>query len=315
MAPLFSVIIPTYNSATKVVRAINSVLAQTFDNYEIWVIDDGSTDGTCAALASFGAQIHICYQPNQGAAVARNQGIAQAHGTYIAFLDADDWWYPQKLARFANAIHSYPESGLLYSPVDFFTATGRKLWTYVSEDRGKGNYIALLQRDFVLTSSAIARRHCFSEVGTFDRTLSHCEDWDMWIRIARHFPLHRVPEALTAYEYMAGDSLTSSTRRWIQAHDQLLAKILHDDPSLSNQQRRAVRSAFAYRKGKIYLAAGEEQSALQSFRQARGLSWFNWQAWLYELVLALPPLRRHLPRRIQRALRLPGAHPEIMEQE
>ncbi len=156
MKPLFSVIIPTYNSASKITRAVKSVLAQTFKEYEIWVIDDGSTDETRSVLEPFGTQVHYHYQANQGVAGARNQGARYASGAYLAFLDADDWWYPEKLERVAQAISAAPEVGLFYSQVDFFNEAGTKLWTYHSEDRGSRNYHTLLLRDFVLTSSAVA---------------------------------------------------------------------------------------------------------------------------------------------------------------
>lgn len=306
MSPLFSVVIPTYNSASKVTHAIKSVLAQKFKDYEIWVIDDGSTDNTQTALQPFADQIHYHYQENQGAAAARNQGITHARGTYVAFLDADDWWYPQKLARVAEAIPTWPDTGLFYSQVDFLNAAGEKLWTYRSEDRGTSNYLTLLKRDFVMTSSTVVKKTCFTEVGTFDITLSRCQDWDMWIRITRNYPIHLIAEPLSAYAYMAAGSLTANTTRWIQAHDQLLKKIMTDDPHLTPAYQRQIRSAFAYRKGKIYLAAREDHPALQEFRKALTHHWRNWQAWPYWFLLKYPFIRQYLlPTRIKHALRLP----------
>ncbi len=309
MKPLFSVIIPTYNSASKITRAVQSVLAQTFKDYEIWVIDDGSTDETRSVLEPFGEQIHYHYQANQGVAGARNQGAQYASGTYLAFLDADDWWYPQKLERVAQAISTAPEVGLFYSQVDFFNESGTKLWTYRSEDRGRRNYHTLLQRDFVLTSSAVAKTDCLTQMGRFDGAVSPCEDWDMWLRIAWRFPICLIPEPLSAYEYQASSSLTSGTQHWVQAHDRLLDKILATDPDMTPFLRRRIRSAIAYRKGKIYLAAREDASALHAFQEALRIRPLFWQSWLYWGVLRSRLLRKLLPQRIKYAMRLPEAQP------
>ena len=308
-SPLFSVVIPTYNCADKVTRAVESVMAQTFKDYEIWVIDDGSTDDTRAALGPFSNQLNYVYQANSGVAAARNRGIRHARGDYVAFLDADDQWYPQKLERVAQAVQSNPDVGLCYSQVDFCGRDGSMLWTYHSQDSGVSNYRALLETDYVMTSSAVVRKSCFAQVGEFDDALSPCEDWDMWIRIARAFPIRLIPETLVAYEYMGAGSLTSGHLRWVEAHDRVMEKAFAADPRLGLAVRRRVGSAVAYRKGKIYLAAGGEAAAAQEFRQSMKLRWGNGRSWLYWVVLRHQWVRRVLPGRVKWMLRLPEALP------
>lgn len=304
-APLFSVVIPTYNCADKIGRAVQSVLDQTLSDYDIWVIDDGSTDGTRSALERVATRINYVYQPNQGVAVARNRGIERARGDYVAFLDADDWWYPPKLERVAQAIRLRPSAGLFYSQVDLVDQAGSRLWTYRSLDRGAGNYRALLEADFVMTSSVVAKATCVAHVGGFDGEVVPCEDWDLWIRIARVFAIHLIPEILVAHEHMVGGSLSSDTLRWAQAHDRVVEKVFASDAGLTGSVRQRVQSAVHYRKGKIYLAARDEPAAVQEFRQSIAHNRANWQSWLYWLVLRHPTLQRWIPRRARRALRLP----------
>ena len=308
MPPLFSVVIPTYNSGSKLVRAVQSVLAQSTADCEILVIDDGSMDGTREKLQPWLGRVQYVRQANAGAAAARNHGISLASGKYVAFLDADDWWHSNKLERVARAAAALPEVGLFHSQVDFVTPQGEKLWTYRSEDHGPGNYTALLQTDFVMTSSAVVRRDMFDTVGDFDTSLPPCEDWDMWIRIAREHSMHLIREPLVAYEYMAGDSLTSGTAAWIEAHDAVMNKSLQADPSLSPRQQCRVRSAVAYRKAKIYLAARDELSAIKQLSNSVSHDRLRWQAWLYLVVLRSPVIRKRLPDRLKKALRLPESY-------
>jgi len=308
-AGVFSAVIPTYNCANKLRCAVESVLAQTFPDYEIWVIDDGSTDDTRAALEPFSNQLNYVYQANSGVAAARNRGIECARGDYVAFLDADDRWYPHKLERVAQAVQSNPDVGLYYSQVDFYGRDGSMLWTYRSQDSGVRNYRTLLETDYVMTSSAVVRKSCFAQVGGFDVELSRCQDWDMWIRIARAFPIRLIPETLVAYQYMGAGSLTSAYLRWVEAHDRVMEKAFAADPQLGPAVRWRVRSAVAHRKGKIYLAAGDEAAALHEFRQSVKLRWGNGRSWLYWVVLRHQWVRRALPGRVKWKLRLPEVMP------
>ena len=285
------------------------MLAQTFKDYEIWVIDDGSTDDTRAALEPSSSWLNYRYRPNSGVAAARNRGIESARGDYVAFLDADDWWYPQKLGRVARAIQSHRDTGLFYSQADYCSESRSILRTYRSRDVGLRNYPALLEADFVVVSSAVVLRSCFAQLGGFDGELSPCADWDMWIRIARAFPIQLIPETLVAYEYMGAGSMTSDHQRWISEHDKVMEQAFAADPQLGPNVRRRVRSAVAYRKGKIYLAAGDEAAAVHEFWQSVKLRWGNGRSWLYWIVLRHRWVRRVLPGRVKWMLRLSEVMP------
>jgi glycosyltransferase involved in cell wall biosynthesis len=306
MSPLFSVIIPTYNRARKVVRAVQSVMAQTFDDYEIWVIDDGSTDDTYGALSCLkDGRINYVCQSNSGVAIARNTGIARARGKYIAFLDSDDRWYPTKLERAARAIHAHPDVGLFYSRVEYVRETGAKLWAPNIRNVGDNGYRALLVGNFVAMSAAVVKKSCFDLVGVFD--IPDCEDWDMWIRIARFFPIRMIDEALVIIEHLSSDS-RSSYQYLGNVHDNVLDKAFRADPQLREALKRRARAGVACTKGRICLWAGEEASALKEFRQSVSLNRANWRALIYLGLLSFPLLRRQLPRRIKRAIRLPEAY-------
>ena len=199
--PLFSVIIPTYNRTAKLVRAVESVLQQTCQDFDLWVIDDGSTDATQEALEPFAGRLNYCYQANQGTCVARNTGIQNSNGRYIAFLDSDDHWLPDKLAVIEEAIQAHPEVGVFYSSVTNVDEDGRILWEVHAREVHGSAYIEMLKADFMVLSSVVVKRECLKETGLFDAALKMSEDWDLLIRLARQYPILAVPETLVIFEY------------------------------------------------------------------------------------------------------------------
>jgi GT2 family glycosyltransferase len=305
MTPLFSVVIPTYNRAVKVVRAVESVLAQTLADYEVWVVDDGSSDDTAQRLAPYQERIHYLRQANGGVAAARNRGIQASSGRYIALLDSDDRWHPHKLAAMARAITAYPQAGLFYSQFEAVDEAGQRLWVDRSRVVRGSAYHTLLRGDFLATSSAVIQRECLDFAGGFDPLMTPCEDWDLWLRISRKYSLHLVPEILVAFEHIPHDKLSSNTRAWLAAHDRVIEKALAADPALGADVRRAVRANLAYVKGRVCLQGGGEQEALAFFRQAAALQPALLKAQWFALVLSSPRLRRLLPRAVRRRMRLP----------
>lgn len=306
MPPLFSVVIPTYNRAHRILRAVESVLSQTFKDFEIWVIDDGSVDDTEAVLRPFEGRLNYWHQRNGGVANARNTGIEKSRGAYIAFLDSDDWWYPRKLEVVARAIEENPSAGLFYSKFDVSDHTCRKLWTPHIRGVSGHAYKALLVKDFVATSTAVVRKDCFDQAGMFDTALSGCEDWDMWIRIARFFPIQFIPEILVAYERLSPDSLGVTTP-WVTAAEEVVNKAIYADDQLEPVVKRQMYFSLAFFKGLVHLGRREDALARKGFRTALSLNPLAWKAWIYLIVLSFPTLRRRLPQRIKLAMRLPEA--------
>jgi glycosyltransferase involved in cell wall biosynthesis len=197
-SPAVSVIIPTHNRAHIIPQTIDSVLAQTFRDFEIIVIDDGSTDDTSAVLQHrYGEQITCIRIQNSGLPAARNTGITAARGQYIAFLDDDDAWLPDKLKLQTALMQNNPSLGLVYCGCYTIAADD----TVISETRPlkRGALFEDLLRsnDIVGSASAVlVAGSVFSRAGCFDETLTACEDWDLWIRIARDYPVDFVDQPL-----------------------------------------------------------------------------------------------------------------------
>lgn len=307
MSPLFSVIIPTYNCAGKIVRAVHSVLAQTHTDYEILVIDDGSLDNTVEVLKPFENLIKYQRKSNGGVSTARNLGIELAKGDYVAFLDADDWWYPTKLQRVAHHIKARPDVCLFYTNLDLVKNSGKKLWTSYTCDKGAKSYLALLKGNYISTSTIVARRDVLMEMGGFDISLPSCEDWDLWIRMARFHPILHIAEVLSAYEYLS-DGLSSHTDAWVKAHDKVLDKSFRSDANIDIKLQNRIRGGIEYVKGRIYLESKDDTKALCAFRQSVKLYPFNWRAWIYIPILNSSYLRHKLPLPIKKALRLPEGY-------
>ena len=274
-------------------------------DYEIVVVDDGSDDTEALLQRSFGERVRYFRGPAAGVAAGRNLGIARSRGEFVAFLDSDDFWYPQKLERAAEMLERHPEIGLCYSKMDICDSDGRRLRT--PPIRVKRNvYPSIVEGNFIFNSTVVVKKSCLDGVGGFDTALSGCEDWELWIRVTRHCQALLIDEPLVAYEYQSAGSFTRRYQTWVAAHDEVTAKALREDPSLAERADR-VRAGAAYAKASIYLAAGEEALALEQFRQAARLNPAHWRARIYAVVLSWAIVRRVLPRRLKVALRLPEA--------
>jgi len=193
--PAVSVIITTYNRREFVREAIESVLAQDFSDYEIIVVDDGSTDGTREALGAI-KNITYCYQENRGVSRARNQGLEIAQGRFISFLDSDDLWTPKKLAIQTGLMQRSSETSVSYTDEIWIRKGSR-----VNPKNKHRKYSGLifercLPLCIISPSSVMLRREVFEIVDGFDESLPVCEDYDLWLRIAARFPILFIDEKL-----------------------------------------------------------------------------------------------------------------------
>lgn len=206
--PLISVVIPVYNGEKTIRETLESLLNQTFTDFEALVINDGSQDATLDVVASFkDSRIKVFSYPNSGPSASRNRGIALASGEYISFLDADDLWTSDKLEAQLQALQAYPEAALAYSWTDFINESNQFL--------RRGSYINvtgdvykhLLLTDFLENgSNPLVRKQALVEVGEFDESLTHGEDWDMWLRLAARYHFVAVPSAQILYRVYASSS-------------------------------------------------------------------------------------------------------------
>ena len=231
-SPLVSVIIPTYNRARVVCHAIDSVLAQSYTATEIIVVDDGSTDNTLDELRSYGERIRLVRQGNSGPAIARNRGIAEATGEFVAFLDSDDLWVPEKLSRqiecltlagpsvsccLCNCTVLFRDGGRTstFAIADTLPVCSRGLWLNPAE--------VLLDRFVLFSQAALVRRSVLDSVGHFDETLRFGEDYDLPLRLALEGPWCILGDELVIYH---DDGPGSWARRALQEEVRLRQDLL-----------------------------------------------------------------------------------------
>lgn len=273
--PTVSVIIPTYNRAHLVGRAIQSGLNQTYQDFEIIVVDDGSTDNTEEVVKSFNDPRirYIMHEKNRGGSAARNTGVRAARGKYIAFLDSDDEWLPHKLWKQVEAFENLPaDFGLIYTRVCYKNPEGRV--TYGPLPRAYGFVFPQLLKGNVIgtCSSVIVKQKVFSKVGLFDEHLPARQDLDMWLRISRHYKVFPLREVLTVC-YVHEERITSNIEAKVIAHEIFLRKYLQD---LSKHPR--AYSWQLYGLGMLYLQKGE-------VRQAKKFLLESIKQWPYPIVV------------------------------
>lgn len=298
MNPLISVVIPTYNYRRYVVEAVESVLAQTYRPLEVIVADDGSTDGTAEELARYGDQIRYTYQPNRGLPAARNLGIRAAAGQHLAFLDSDDLWAPTKIEKQVALIEKSPRVGVVYCDgchVDLRTGVTQPL--SVRPD-GRGDLRRRLLHRNCITGSASAvlvRRECFEKAGLFNEDLRSAEDWDMWIRISRHYEFDFVPEPLITLRHHGGNmhkKIALMRRYQLQVIQQAFAEDPVDRCNLFMRQR--TRAYISFDSGNEYLDAREYGRAMLFLSQAIAFWPFNYRYYLYLIrAIARKPITAH----------------------
>jgi GT2 family glycosyltransferase len=208
--PLVSVIIPTYNRWPMLRDAVASVLTQTFKNFELIIVDDGSTDETAHELAQYGASLRLVAQHNRGVAAARNAGVRVAKGEYIAFLDSDDLWLPKKL-EVQTAFMQRNEGIDICQTEETWIRRGIRVNPRQKHHKPAGNiFRPSLDLCLVSPSAVMMTRRLFQETGGFDETFRVCEDYDLWLRIAVNYPVALVPAALVVKRGGHSDQLSRS---------------------------------------------------------------------------------------------------------
>jgi glycosyltransferase involved in cell wall biosynthesis len=198
--PRVSVIIPAYNAARHIQRAVDSVLQQTFKDFELLVVDDGSSDDTLAVLAGYGEALRAFPQANSGPAAARNNGLRRARGEYVAFLDADDYWRPEKLERQVSVLDERPAVGFCSTATDVVNTADEIVGDWPCRpEAGPFPDILFMQGAVISgsTSGVLGRRQLINGLGGFDERLRGFEDPDLWIRLAAETSYVCIPEALT----------------------------------------------------------------------------------------------------------------------
>lgn len=201
MSLLVSIIMPVYNGQKFISKSIESVLAQSYKNWELIIINDGSTDMTEEVVIKFQNltnKIKYFYKANEGQVKATNFGILKSNGEYISFLDSDDLWEPDKLKKQVNFISQNKNIDFLYSKYNSIDENGNVLFTNISHDC-INHYMNLLKRCYIGRLTVIVKKSILIELNLFDESLHSTDDWDMWIRISNKFKLSFLDEVIASY--------------------------------------------------------------------------------------------------------------------
>ena len=239
---MVSVIIPTYNREGPLQYAMQSVINQTYQFWELIIVDDGSTDNTRDAVEKFrNENIKYLFQKRKGVSAARNRGIMAANGNYLSFLDSDDSFLPHKLETQIESMESSPKYMMSYSNV-LFVDNNKEVVIRDEQMHLSGNIYPqmLFMRDcFISTPAVIVKRKALDEVGGFDVNMKMCEDLDLWRRIARYFPVLHLPEPLVMVRYKTKDMI--NIKKSYGARKKYYEKAFSEDRSISKSLKKDLR--------------------------------------------------------------------------
>lgn len=289
--PKVSVVIPAYNCERFISDAIESILRQSYKDYEIVIVDDGSTDKTAEIIKQYNNEkIKYIYQTNGGPAKARNTGIFNSKGEYIAFLDQDDAWLTNKLKLQVEVLENNNRVGLVYTDIyivrdDVFnnsTLKFRRSFQIRPPQRGKVLKDLFLE-NFIPTSSVMVHRECFEKIGMFDLSLPPIEDYDRWLRISAQYDIDYIDKPLVKYRdhvacFRKNEVLTVTntinTLNGILSDYHILKKLL-------GERINERLSRLYIILGKIYLSKGTFKKAFYNF----SLSFKLKKSWLIPLYI------------------------------
>jgi len=280
--PLVSVVIASYNTAQYLPAATRSVLDQTWQNLEVIVIDDGSTDGTEEEMEVFREDARFRYikTENRGQPKAKNRGIKEARGDYIAFCDADDLWRNDKLEKQIPAFSS-PEVGVVYSEVSYLDEHDLPLNKPQPYERHSGNVThELIIKNFVPFGTAVIRRICTEQHGIFDENLPMGIDWDLWLRYSINWKFHYVPEKTYIYRVWSGQMSSNYRGRYENAF-LILGKFLKANQDTLPPKLVSRAWADMYISRSMSVARAEKTLAEPLADLIRGLRYdpTYWSAW------------------------------------
>ena len=239
--PKVSVIIPTFNRSEKVVRAVSSVLNQGFKDFEILVVDDGSTDNTHEALSKYMSAIQYIQQSgNMGVSAARNRGIKSSVAPWIAFLDSDDYWLKEKLSVQIEFVDQNPHT-VACQTEEIWIKNGRRVNPKKRHKKPSGNIFAQsLKLCLVSPSSVIIKRSLLEDVGLFDETLPAAEDFDLWLRISCRYPIYLIDKGLVVKEGGHEDQLSRQFSGMDRFRIKAIAKLIESGMLSHNQTSQAM---------------------------------------------------------------------------
>ena len=299
---LVSVIIPAYNRSHLTVRTVESVLRQTYGHVEIIVVDDGSTDNTPQAMKPYESRVRYIRKPNGGASSARNAGIREARGEYIAFLDCDDLYLPEKIALCMQYLQNDPRHGFVHTAAYFVD----------DEDKVVGRYShprslraatpgRLITGNFICNSTVVARRDVLERAGFFDESMFIPADWDMWLKLSEIVPGGHLDIFLTMYRI----TVNYTFNRLDQARREeeiVVRNFFARNPKALPWSKAAAFSNLHLRFAQAYFLKGEGGKVRHEWVSALARNAFNLKAWVFLALSVCAPvfLRGFLSKKILR---------------
>lgn len=298
--PNVSVIIPTYNRSKYIKESLDSVLAQTYKDFEIIVVDDGSKDNTRGIVESyikrFPGKIKYIYQENRGVAAARNKALENAAGRYIALLDSDDIWFPEILSCQVNKFEQDPGIALVYSSYDVFDdirVREKDLLKNYYKNYYSGNVLReLLLWCFIWSSTVMIKREIFDDVGSFDENIQIGEDYDFLLRVARKYKVGCIRRVLARYRQHKGNLMKKDRKRQIPSEIVIVENFTKKYPealagiSRTQWKQRLSRPYFDVAHQYVYL--GDFKNARKSLFSAIKYYPFKFVYYKYLLITLLP---------------------------
>ena len=266
--PLISVVIPAYNASKTIQETIESVLNQTFTDFELIVINDGSQDTTLEVIDCIkDHRLKVFSYPNAGVSASRNRGLAKATSEYVSFLDADDLWTPDKLEAQLQALQANPQSAVAYSWTDYIDEFGQFLYLGNHPTVTGDVYSELLVNDFLENgSNTLIRREALREVGGFDESLFGPEDWELFIRLAARYPFVVIPRSQILYR-LSTTSISFNLSRQEAQCLQVIERAFNQAPeSLQYLKSRSLSNLYQYLLFRGLAAPLDQQSALAAAR-------------------------------------------------
>jgi len=285
---------PCFNAEATIARAITSVQAQTFPDWELIVVDDGSADNSASTILGIGdARIRLLAQPNSGAAVARNRGLVEAGAEFVAFLDSDDTWHPEFLEQMVTALQASPAAVLAYCGWQNLYPDGSAGIPFVPPD-----YEPLDRLETFLGGcrwpihGALVRRSEIQTVGAFDETLQASEDYDLWLRLVARGPLVLVPAVLAYYHHHLGTQITKNRQRVALSHWMAQQNFLRENPNaalhLGKRRLRELVIGELLRQGYISYWKRDLHTARALFKKVMRAGYGRPRDWFYMLPAILP---------------------------
>lgn len=299
MTPAISIVMPCFNAVAHLPQSVGSVLAQGFTDWELIAVDDGSQDGTLAWLRDQkDPRLNVLHQSNQGVSSARNAGLSLARGRYVAFLDSDDTWAPEFLAKLHLALEPHPQAVLAYSGWQNLGVSGGRGLPFVPPDHeGQDKEIELFTECRWPIHAALVRREALLKAGGFDRQLKNAEDFLLWLEVSVPAPIVRVPEVLAFYHFHGGHQASSHRARAALHHLEAQRIYLRRHPDFAGRLGKKRIRQICY--GRLLAEAfdcywkRDLSAARILFRQALAAGYLGNKGNLKYMLPALLPMSIH----------------------